>query len=621
MLKSLKGKISFIYLCLVLLIAVVGTASFINFYFLNKDIDGLMSANYQSIRIIHTMLEANERQDSAMLIFISIDKKKGIEIFSQNDKIFKVQLNSEIENVTEKGEKELVEKVYLHYSNYLKLFAQVQQVRNERGTKSSLVFYDSKILPEFHKLKQTLQSISKLNEKVMFDAKANAIQKSQDSIYIILLLTFVTIMGGFFISQYFANRFLSPIYSLIKATKLLKAGHLDQQAKVLSNDEIGELAVEFNNMAKRLYEFEKSALGSILSEKNRFLTVVKNISDPLIVLDNFYRITILNNACETFFNISEETAKNKHFLDVINNNELFLHISEKPKTSDEFSSLEKHEFDEYRSEKILHITFNDEEYYLNVVATKVKDIQSNSTGTIVLFQNVTALKELEKTRTNFIATISHEFKTPLTSIMMGTDLLSNEGIGVLNGVQRTIIAALNEDCERLSTLVNDIMELTKLESGDSVINFVPCSISEIIYITYKQFKPLADQKKVNLEIVVPDNLPLVYADFEKVTWVLNNLVSNALKYTIIGDEILISTSVTNNELYVSVKDTGVGIPDEYRTSIFNRFFQVKGNDLEIRGTGLGLSVAKEIIEIHGGRIWCESKINFGSNFIFTLKLG
>jgi signal transduction histidine kinase len=204
--------------------------------------------------------------------------------------------------------------------------------------------------------------------------------------------------------------------------------------------------------------------------------------------------------------------------------------------------------------------------------------------------------------------------------MMGTDLLLNTNMGGLNDDQLSIASALREDCDRLSTLVSDIMELTKLESGKAIFSIKPCSIVGIIENSYKQFKQIAEKKNIDLEYDANEDLPLVSADFEKITWVLNNLVSNALKYTNSGDDILIRATVKNQQMYISVKDTGVGIPDEYKESIFDKFFQVKGNDFEIRGIGLGLSIAKEIIHTHGGKIWCESKIDLGSSFDFTLNL-
>jgi len=608
MIKSLKGRISLVYLTLVIISSIVGFISVVNLFKLSGSIEKLMTANYKSISAVNNMIESIENQDRAILIYIDMDKQKGLDEFSQNNNSFVQWFNIEKNNITEFGEKKSVEKTNFYYTKYTRSFLQLQEIRNTLGIENAIEYYNKTITPYFNNTKKSLRTLKQLNEKAMFKGKNNTNNDAKRSIYIVLILTSLATTGGFIISRYFTNLFLKPIYTLTETVKLVKAGDMNQQTTIISKDEIGELAVEFNHMTKRLQQFEKSALGNLMSEKNRFIAVVKNISDPLIVMDNNYKIAILNKSGETFFNISEEKSLNKHFLEVIRNGELFDHISA------EFNPGED------RKEKIIHMTSNDEDYYLNVVVTTVKDVENNLTGLIVLFQNVTALKEFEKTRTNFIATISHEFKTPLTSIMMGIDLLLNTEMGVLNDDQMNITTVLKEDCEILSTLVSDIMELTKIESGKAIFTIQACSISGIIENTYKQFKQIADQKSIDLEFDAEENLPLVSADFEKITWVVNNLVSNALKYTNAGDDIMISASVKNNMMYVSIRDTGIGILDEYKENIFNKFFQVKGNDLEIRGTGLGLSIAKEIIEVHGGKIWCESKLDLGSTFIFTLSL-
>ena len=608
MIKSLKSKISLVYLALVIISSLVGITSALSLVKLSGSIEGLMTANYKSINALNNMIETIEQQNSAILIYISTNRQKGLDMFSQNNNSFTQWFDVARTNITEVGEKELIENTNLHYTQYIRSFLQLQEIRNTSGLENAITYYNETITPEFNIIKGSLSALIQLNEKAMFKGKNDANNDARKFIYVVLILTSLATIGGFIISRYFINRFLKPIYTLTQTVKLVKAGGLNLQATVTSKDEIGELSLEFNNMTKRLLQFEQSALGNLMSEKKRFIAVVKNIADPLLVMDNSYKIAILNKTCESFFNITEEKAVNKHFLEVIRNGELFDHIS------GEFS------LGEDRKEKIIHVKSNDEEYYLNVVVTIVKDVENNLTGLIVLFHNVTALKELEKIRTDFIATISHEFKTPLTSIMMGTDLLLNAGIGALNDDQKSITTALKEDCERLSTLVNDIMELTKIESSKAIFKIEPCTIVGIIESTYKQFNQIAEQKSVELEFDADENLPPVSADFEKIKWVLNNLVSNALKYTNAGDDILISASVKNNKMYISVKDTGVGIPDEYKENIFDKFFQVKGNDLEIRGTGLGLSVAKEIIQAHGGKIWCESKLDLGSTFSFTLNL-
>ncbi|NJD03745.1 MAG: HAMP domain-containing protein, partial [Ruminiclostridium sp.] len=563
--------------------------------------------NYKSIGAIYNMLEAIERQDSAVLIYINVDRQNGIGLFSENSSTFLKWYHVEYNNITEHGEKDLIEKVNKSYTGYLKLFSELQEIRMNQNIAKSVDFYNSTIQPEFSTIKKYLKELIAINEKAMFSSKDQATQNTKQSMYIILIMTFFALTGGFLASRHFINIFLNPINSLIETMKSVKAGDINRQADVISHDEIGEMAQEFNNMTRRLQQYEQSTLGKLLSEKNKSLAIVKSIADPLIVLDTNYRIVLLNNACEKFFSINEEKVTDRHFLEAIKNGELFSFIS------DTFES------DEDTKQKIILLESEHEEYYFNVIVTVIKDYNTNLTGLIIAFQNVTQLKQLEKIRTDFIATISHEFKTPLTSIMMGANLMLNKGMGALNAEQTDVVNAIQEDGERLASLVANLLELIKIESGKAIYKFEPHAICSIIENSIKQFYQQAEQKEISLYYECEDDLPRVKADYEKITWVLNNLVSNALKYTNAGDEICVSALVNNGKMLVKVKDTGAGIPEEYLDRIFDKFVQVKDGDPEIRGTGLGLAVVREMIEAHGGEIWCESKLDSGSSFTFSLN--
>jgi signal transduction histidine kinase len=270
--------------------------------------------------------------------------------------------------------------------------------------------------------------------------------------------------------------------------------------------------------------------------------------------------------------------------------------------------------------KIIEFHKNKEEYFFNIIVSLVKDIHQNITSVVVLFQNVTTLKQLERLKTNFVSTISHEFKTPLTSIMIGTSIISDQQIGSLNEKQKDIVNAIIEDSERLSELVTNLLQLSKIQTNEEAYNFSSCSINSIIENCAKAFYEQLSAKDIKLELEVGNKLPKVIADSEKISWVINNLISNALKYTTAGDYIIISAKVKLGEMHILVKDTGMGIPEQYKEKIFDKFVQVVGRDSEIRGSGLGLTISKEIVESHKGHIWCESEEDSGSTFTFTLPL-
>ena len=607
MINTLKGKMSLIYLSLVLLIGLVGFVGFYNLYSLEKAVNSLMTNNYKSINATAKMMEAIERQDGAILISISVNRQKGMDLFMDSYGVFIKWYQEELNNVTEQGEKKLVEDINQQYEKYVKYFSELQNIRNSKSEEEANLFYDQTILPLFYQIKQSLSEISHLNEIAMFRSKEEAATKTKRSMYFLLGLSFTAVLGGYAASRHFVNRFLNPLNQLSESISRVKAGELNQQLILQSNDETGKLAKEFNNMTQRLQNYEKSTKGQLMTEKNKSMAIVKSISDPLLVLDSNYRVILINNAFENFFNIIEADIVGKHFLETIHNGEIFDHI-----TSTVQMGME-------HQERIIHLK-REIEYFFNIVVAAVKDTESNNTGLIVAFQNVTELKELERVKTDFVATISHEFKTPLTSIMMAASMLSDHGMGVLSPEQQEVVEALKEDGEKLTSLVNELLELSRIESGRAIYQFESCSVNAIIGASARGFIEIAARRGIHLVVELTEELPLVEADFDKISWVVNNLISNALKYTETGDNVTVSARAELHVVRISVKDTGTGILPEYIDHVFDKFFQVKGRDIEVRGTGLGLYVAKEIVNAHKGKIWVTSKPGAGSTFEFILPV-
>jgi PAS domain S-box-containing protein len=391
--------------------------------------------------------------------------------------------------------------------------------------------------------------------------------------------------------------------------KAVTEGDLAQQAPIISQDEIGELTNEFNNMTKRLQRFEESTLGKLLSEKNKSIAIVKSIFDPLIVLDENYKIILLNDACEKLFNIKESEAVQKYFLEVIKNGHLydFIYTASKSTVTN-------------MNEEIINIETLNQSYYFNAVVTAIKDSTASISGIVVLLQNITQLKQIEKTKSDFLSTVSHEFKTPLTSIMIGASLLEDMQIGELNNKQKNVIKTIKDEGEKLNQLVTNLLQISKLEAKKAIFNIEPAFIDNVIEDALGTFHEQANIKDISLGYEPYETLPKVNIDSEKVTWVVNNLITNALKFTKPSGAITISAFLQEDRICVSVADTGIGIPEKYREEIFDRFVQIKDEDNEYQGTGLGLAIAKEIIEAHGGEIWCESIPNKGSTFIFTLPV-
>ena len=606
MLKTLKGKMSVIFMALVLLIAIVGGISVVNLAHIEKSINGMMTNNYGSIQYCETMIAALERQNVAVLSYIHNDGSQSMNTFYDEDLSFTKFYNMEIQHITEKGEKEATERILSNYADYKKKISNLQKIRDTADETSAFNYYHSEIIPVFTRLNDDLNTIISLNQTFMLKSKANTSQDTKTSLSVILLISLCAVITGFFNSLHYVNKFLHPLQEMTQTVSKLKDGKFDLKLNVITNDEIGELANEFNDMTARLRNYEQSTKGQLMNERNQSIAIMKSISDPLLVLDSKYKIVLINDACETFFQITENQVLNKHFLESIKEGKLFDAITE--------SSENK----AARKEKIITFERGNETLYLNVSVTALAN--DSATSYIVLLHNVTAIKELEQAKTDFIGTISHEFKTPLTAVMMGASLLENDGLGQLNERQNDVIQTIQENAQRLSDFVSELLELSKIESKKSLYMPEPCSIASIANNSIKQFEDTAKKSGIILENYIKGNLPLVFADFEKTTWVLNNLISNALKYTKAGGSITVDAYVKEDYMVVSVADTGEGIPPEFIDRVFDKFVQVKSHDLEARGTGLGLSVAREIITAQNGQIRVESKLGEGSTFIFSLPL-
>jgi signal transduction histidine kinase len=253
--------------------------------------------------------------------------------------------------------------------------------------------------------------------------------------------------------------------------------------------------------------------------------------------------------------------------------------------------------------------------HISIIPTGEK--HSKIIGHVILLRNVTEYKELDSAKTNFIATVSHEFKTPISSIKMSLQLLENEHIGKLNDEQSNLLEGIKDDTNRLLKITGELLNMTQLESGNIQLSILPVDPKEIVQYAVNATKVQADQKQIKIDIDMPENLSKIQADNEKTAWVITNLISNAIRYSYDNSVINLSVKETSKHVKISVKDTGQGIAPQYKDKIFERYFRVPGTKKE--GTGLGLAISKEFIEAQGGQISVESEFGAGSTFTLTLN--
>jgi signal transduction histidine kinase len=247
----------------------------------------------------------------------------------------------------------------------------------------------------------------------------------------------------------------------------------------------------------------------------------------------------------------------------------------------------------------------------------MRDNENHLLGAVTLLEDITHLREIDRLKSEFIATASHELRTPLTSVQMGVHLLLEGAAGELNDKQTEVLGACREDCERLDKLMRDLLDLSKIEAGESQPELLPIKARELVTDEAETLRPQVEAKGLSFVVDIPVELPRIMADRSQIERVIANLVVNAIRYTRQG-EIKISAEQRGHYVAVSVSDTGEGIPSEYLSHIFDKFVQVPG--AATGGAGLGLAISRLIVEAHGGQIGVQSLISHGSTFTFTLPV-
>ncbi|MGI6030642.1 MAG: ATP-binding protein [Eubacteriales bacterium] len=611
MFRTLKSRVSLVYGSLVIIIAVLGVFSLLSMFQISQAVDGLIITNYHSIQRLRHMDSALSEQRVAILEYIyGVEDSTPQTKFAQQKTLFQSNFSTEYSTIIIPSEMRLITNIQTTYSDFEAMYQHLLNfdMENPQEAQQARNYYTDSILPQIQKVRVEIDALRSSNENSLFSRKLVVKDVITRSIYILGFLFVISIIISYFTSRMYTDKLFRPLYEVTQNLKAVRQGNMNRKSAVRTQDELGLLSTEFNNMMQRLAEFEESTLGQVISEKNKTRSIVRSITEPMIILDAQYRVTLLNHSFENLFHILLAEAQDQYFLDVLAKSSLRTVMSQIAFQAEVYT------------ERVISLELDGEEHFYNVMVTPIRYEDTSNNFVIIVFYDITELKKLERMKSDFIATISHEFKTPLTSMVMGVDLLDNDALGSLSADQQEIIETLREDLERMCTLVNDLLELSKIESSKMIYQFEEVDVVSAIHTSLRQFYPIAEKTGVTIYTQLQDNIPPITADLSKIIWVMNNLLSNAIKYTKEGDSVTVRCWQDSLHVTVEVEDTGVGIPKEFLERIFEKYVHVNNYDLEMRGSGLGLAVSKEIITAHHGTIRCESDLNQGSKFIFTLPL-
>jgi two-component system, NtrC family, sensor histidine kinase KinB len=414
------------------------------------------------------------------------------------------------------------------------------------------------------------------------------------------------VIAGLLFALLLAHRIVRPL-SILRATATrIAGGDLDATAEIAAQDEIGQLAEDFNRMAERIREVRRSDLGKLFIAQQTTNAAIDSLYDPVIVTDAHGAVIRLNPAAEEVFGPAT-THAGRPVDAIAGGSQLALAAAEalrsqRPVAGEGITS-------------VLPLAVDGAERAFRLRTTPMHDGEGRLLGAVSLLEDVTHLREVDRLKSEFIATASHELRTPLTSIQMNLLLLLEE-VGSLSDPQRDLLGSCRRECARLERLTQDLLDLSKIDAGQSAPQLLPIPLGDAVASAVEAVRPGAIQKGVALTLQTTPALPPALADRQQIERVVINLLTNAIRATPPGGTVRVTVSLHDGCLGVAVVDTGHGIPSEHLPRIFDRFVQLPGG--AAGGAGLGLAIVKRIVEAHGGQIAARSEPGRGAAFTFTV---
>jgi two-component system, NtrC family, sensor histidine kinase KinB len=609
MIGTIRAKIVWTFTGLVVLNLAAGFWSIYNFYVMGTNLGTLLNDHYKSVLAAEKMVQTLERQDNALLLASEGEEAAIGGGFVENKELFYYWYEQAVRSVLSTQQESLRDSIQEAYRSYIVL-ADSMNVRLQQGAVAEAKYYYSvHVRPTSDRLRELCFRLFEINQNEMYEAPARTHAVANQSAYGTLMASIIALALSMMATVWLTRVLVRPAEMLTETVRQIGKGKLDLKIDVLSDDEIGQLSREFNKMTERLRQYEQMNIEKILSEKRKSEAIVESISDGLMVTDRQMRILHLNSVMADLLGVTEERAIGAAAGAVVRDERLMAFLrSSGPDGQDP-------------ALPILQFERNRRLHYFRVKLSKIFDSEGQLYGVVMLLQDVTQFKELDRMKSDFIATLSHEFRTPVTSITMSVDLLGQGILGPLNPKQRELLDSAKEDCERLTKLARELLQLSKLESGRMQLRNEELDIRAVAEFSLRPLQRQFQEKDIRLLNDVPAGLPFILADEQQVSWVITNLVTNALKYTGAGGTVRLRAREESDRLLVTVEDTGQGISPEHMSTIFDRFVQIKQAASSTPGSvGLGLAIAKEIVETYGGRIWVDSTVGRGSTFSFTLPL-
>lgn len=569
---KIKAKLTYGIGLLFAMLVILGLLSVKYVYELTQDTRNILADNYTSLDYAKRMLFALDR----------------LEADPEAAAVFTESLARQQKNITEINEREATDRLALHFKAY-----------NETPDTANL-----------QRLRDDLNNIMSLNMASIYRKSQEADNAARNALIWILAVAFSCMGVAFVLLVRFPGFIARPIRALTDGIVEISNRNYDKRLHFDSAEEFGEVAVSFNRMAERLSEFRRSTLADLLSAKRYIEAIVNSIHEPIIGLDESRKILFANDEALVVLNLKRDQLIGKPAPEVALKNDLLRRLVRELVQPDE------------KKEPLKIYADNKESYfqvqYIPIHAGTGSDEQPHYAGDVILLKNITEFKELDSAKTNFISTISHELKTPISAILMSLKLLEDNRVGILNEEQKALSESIRESSDRLLGITGELLKMTQVETGKLQLNPKITKPIELINYAVSTTRILAERFGCHVEVEYPEKISKLFVDSEKIAWVITNLLSNAIHYSQEGSRIIVGAYEKEGKVEMFVQDFGKGIDPRYHQSIFDRYFRVPGT--KVQGSGLGLAISKDFVEAHGGTIRIDSEIGKGSRFTISFDI-
>lgn len=536
----------------------------------SKDI---LADNYNSVHYVEEMLRSLDR-------------------LSQDSTSHDVLINSlalQQQNITEVNEKEVTSAL----------------------TKKIDALTDSVSITQIQAIRENLYRVMELNMNSIRSKSSDMESSAEDAVQWLTILSVLCILLAAIFLIRFPAIILRPIDKLKQGITQISNHNYEERLDFDDNKEFRAVAMSFNDMACKLSEYRRSSLDRLMTEKKRIEAIVNSLHEPIIGLDPERKILFMNNEAFSILNLKRDNIIGRNAAEIALNNDLLQRLIREvyAENDDDHGPLKI-----YADNKESYFQMDNIPLYINPIG----ETQQQFVGNLIILNNVTKYKELDSAKTNFIATVSHEMKTPISSILMSVQLLGDSRLGSLNDEQTQLLGSIRESSNRLLNITGELLNLTQVESGKLTLKPKIVKPIELIEYAIKATQVLAERFHCFVEVEYPEKISKLFVDNEKIAWVITNLLSNAIHHSPENSRIIVGAAQHDKQVDIYVQDFGHGIDPRYHKSIFDRYFRVPGT--KVQGSGLGLAISKDFVEAHGGTISIESEIGKGCRFTVSLPV-